>query len=270
MRRLILIILPLLINSQAYFNQFKEYCDAYDQMVADCLAANRNQKSTPINQTQFVTATDSFLRSKRALIVDPSMIQQDIRKKWKDAYVKPITYMLVVNQNSENILNNINNFRDIVYKAFKVWSSQTQLRFTEVAHENVAEIKIEFKDVDVSHYPNLSETQCPSFKRATGREQTSGKNLDQSQLVLAHGNFPYDSQDGEDYQRYQDTPAGDLHFNAEVNWDYNDNLASSQNQNLDDQLYNIFSVTLHEIGHTLGLVHNFGCQDAVMYMSYTV
>lgn len=136
----------------------------------------------------------------------------------------------------------------------------------EVTDKNVAEIIISFKAPGKSHFDNLVDDYCPIFKKsdeATG-SQDAGSAFDKATLTLAHGNLPLSEVGtGDDFKRYQNNPAGDLHFNADINWAFADDAKNDPNT------FNLYSIAVHEIGHTLGMPHNNYCEDSIMYYAYT-
>lgn len=244
------------------------YCQKYEEKVEECgVARRRRNGEKKLNETILVHGTELLNRRKRALQVpEPDQLGVDVRRKWPEAYNKPITYMLVNNEFAQkNLGSSIFTFRDLIWNSFNIWSKNTNLRFMEVKSENIAEIKIEFIPQGAGHYGEGTpwEEWCEIFKASEKEDPLSG-GLDLSTQTLAHGNFPFGNTWGDESKRYQDAPDGDLHFNADVNWAF-------EGKESEDGVvaFSIFPVAIHEIGHTLGMPHNEECEDSIMYFEYT-
>ena len=75
-------------------------------------------------------------------------------------------------------INDINQFRQVIQSAFTYWEKNSDIRFTEVDQENIAEIKISF----VNPGPH---NNCPmEMRKGTAKNK-----------VYAHANFPPDQND---------------------------------------------------------------------------
>jgi predicted Zn-dependent protease len=120
-----------------------------------------------------------------------------------------------------------NRIRTAIKQAFAVWSAVTPLNFTEV--QSGADMKFSFEVRD------HGDSWMNAFD---GR----GK-------VLAHAFFPNSPDEGK------------LHYDDEELWAFED--ASKIKQDYTDLL----SVTIHELGHSLGLDHSKD-QNAIMYAYY--
>ena len=246
-----------------------EFCDEYEKVQEQCRAdTNRKRRAAglePLDYTSIYETINSQdyqknarIRNKRVITVTDDQILEDPRRKWLDAYEKPITYMLIDDDESRKSVDNLNVFRSIIIEAFDIWADETNLRFMEVKSEEVAEIKIQFFPEGQKHN---EEEYCKEFEEFRN-DVLDGEdgNFISAETMLAHGNLPFGHGWDDKGERYQDVPAGDLHFSANLNWDTTTD---------DDSTYNLFSVAIHEIGHTIGVPHNGACEESLMYYRYT-
>jgi hypothetical protein len=116
-----------------------------------------------------------------------------------------------------------------IYKAAQVWAQQTNLNFQVVSDNGAASGSGNYEQGD------------PGF----GDIRIGGYNFGTSTLALTY--LPP--------QANNYSIAGDINFNTGQTW----NIGST---------YDLFTVSMHEIGHALGLLHST-YSSAVMYATYT-
>jgi len=114
-----------------------------------------------------------------------------------------------------------------ITQAFAVWNKVIPLNFTEVQAQAGADIQLGF------HQGDHGDGSGNKFEGAGG--------------VLAHAFFP---------------SSGVLHFDDGEQWAFEDAAKIRQGGHID-----LLSVTIHELGHTLGLPHS-DKEEAIMYPWY--
>jgi len=155
------------------------------------------------------------------------------RLYWKNAYKDPITFMFIETESiPEKWSKLIRHLRTTTYDALKMWEKSSALRFIEVTDAEKAEIKISFEN----------ETHdCDGVQTSFG------------QGVLAHAYYPG--------TRHRNDIAGDIHINNVINWEFD-----VENVEKYSSSYHLFSVLVHELGHSLGLDH-VSDNSAIMFPS---
>ena len=275
----ILFLLALLnadiIKAFHSYEEENQFCIEYHKAQEQCLEEykskakeynkRRQEKGlTPIDIQEDLLSLGGRSKKKRAITINDDEIMEDPKTLWVEPYEKPITYMLINNKESEKAVKNKHVFRSIIIEAFYLWARETDLRFMEVNDPDIAEIRIQFFPGGVQHTQDKACTPFDDYKKED-LVKDSTVNFNKVETMLAHAILPFGGWDdnrnyGDTSGRYQNSSAGDLHFSANLNWD-----TSPEDHNT----YNLFSVAIHEIGHTLGLLHNTHCRDSLMYYRYT-
>lgn len=169
-------------------------------------------------------------------VVLQSKISASTRSKglyWKNAFKDPLTFMFIETESiPEKWSKLVRHLRTTTYDAMKMWEKSSALRFIEVTDPEKAEIKISFE----------SETHnCDGVQTSFG------------QGVLAHAYYPG--------TRHRNDIAGDIHINNVIDWEFD-----VENVEKYSSSYHLFSVLVHELGHSLGLDH-VSDKSAIMYPS---
>jgi predicted Zn-dependent protease len=126
-----------------------------------------------------------------------------------------------------------NTRKKTIEDALRVWEKFCNLNFTQISDSNKADIVFSFEKGE--HGDGLA---------FDGRIDGDGD-------LLAHGFFPPPT---------RDNLAGDVHFDAEDDW--TTDIRTDNKQPID-----LFTVALHEIGHSLGIRHSEK-ESAIMYPEY--
>ncbi|XP_050500759.1 matrix metalloproteinase-18-like [Diabrotica virgifera virgifera] len=134
--------------------------------------------------------------------------------------------------------NHVKDIIQLVERAFKMWEDASNLHFTRVTVP-VPKPDITITAVKRKHY----------FRSNCMGNQKCGIQFDGPGGKLAHSYFPIDN----------DTCV-EIHLDLDEKWSYNLN-------DTDYDFTNLFMVILHEIGHSLGLLHS-NDESAIMYPWY--
>ena len=165
----------------------------------------------------------------------------ETQARWSNPLHNPITYMYIKNEHTPEKWKNDTGERDLMRHfdaAFNIWESTGHVKFRKVTSEKEAEIKIRFEPE--SHFLENDETHTST---------------------LAHAHYPKKDlsrigETGFDHEQVQ----GDIHFNNDKEWVLDD--ADNESP------YSVFSVMVHEIGHTIGIKHIEGApgdENSIMY-----
>lgn len=131
--------------------------------------------------------------------------------------------------------------RDAVKRAFDSWSAITNLDFYEACSANDADIKIKWATGSHGNHrngPGVNCTACKAFDGPGG--------------IIAHAAFP-------DFV-YYGNDQGDIHFDDAEDWTIGGGGLTRD----------VETIALHEIGHSIGLLHVSPSSNAVMKPGDTI